>query len=62
MQALSEGASPSRENSVRSQGNQTKGSHFHEITGAEKGAKLFGELGDTTNELCHDFHSGVSWG
>lgn len=32
-----------------------EGSHFQEITETEKEAKLFGELGDTTNELCNDF-------
>jgi len=39
-----------------------EGSHFQEITEAEKEARLFGELADTTNELHNDFHWGVQWG
>ena len=29
---------------------------------AEKEARLFGELADTTNKLHNDFHWGVQWG
>lgn len=39
-----------------------EGSRCQEITGAQKEAQLFGELGDTTNELCNDFHWGVQRG
>lgn len=51
---------PHQENTVCILGSiRPEGSHFQEITGAQKEAKLFGELGDTTNELCNDFHQGV---